>query len=85
MVSLVTIPVELVLDIVAYTVDGDLMLPVVGRDAVWAVPPESQVIWKQVPPRPLPQEPNEDNGEETSEIPVVSRKRPHSTLKALRR
>jgi hypothetical protein len=85
MASLATIPVEVVLDIVAYLIDEDLRLPTVGQNAVFAVPPDSQVIWKPVPPRAPPQEPSDGNGEETSEAAIVPRKRSYCSLKALRR
>jgi hypothetical protein len=85
MASLATIPVEIVLDIVAYLVDEDLILPIIGQDAVFAVPPDSQVIWKSAPPRASPQELTDGNGEETSETAVVPRKRSYCSLKALRK
>jgi hypothetical protein len=85
MASLATIPVEIVLDIVAYLVDEDLILPIIGQNAVFAVPPDSQVIWKLAPPRASPQEPTDGNGEETSKAAVVPRKRSYCSLKALRK
>lgn len=85
MASLATIPVEVVLDIVEYLIDEDLILPPVGQNAVFVVPPDSQVIWKPAIPRASPREPSEGDGEEISEAAAVPRKRLHCSLKALRR
>ena len=85
MASLATIPVEIVLDIVAYLVDEDLILPTIGQNAVFVVPSDSQIIWKPATPRVSPQEPSDGDGEKTSEAALVPRKRSHCSLKALRR
>ena len=92
MASLATVPVELVREIVQYVLNGDLELPVVGRDAAWITPPPSRIIWKRGVPWDRARDFNEEEDLQEEDGPAeraVDRggrnHRPHCTLKALRR
>ena len=90
MASLDDIPVELVLEVVKHVLNEDLILPGVGQDAAWIIPPDSQILWTQKPThakrlrgviRFLSSEVVHRGGQET---PSLQLHRPYCSLKALR-
>jgi hypothetical protein len=49
MASLMTMPVELLLEIVRLILDDRLKIPAVGQDAAMVAPPNSQIMWNLQP------------------------------------
>jgi hypothetical protein len=90
MTSLKDIPVELILEVVKHVLNEDLILPGVGQDAAWIIPPDSQILWTHKPAHMerlsgiipfFSYEIGDRGDQETASLPV---RRPHCSLKALR-
>jgi hypothetical protein len=90
MASLKDIPVELVLEVVEHVLNEALMLPGVGQDAAWVIPPDSQILWTQKPAHMkglrsvIPFFSSEIGDRDDQETPSSQLHRPHCSLKALR-
>jgi hypothetical protein len=87
-----TIPVEIVLEILHLILEENLMLPAVGQDASSVLPPDSLICWKRslkeiiidkMPWNTKDQSTGTQQGEQ--DIESLRPRREHCTLKILRR